>query len=360
MAGRGDTAFIATLGRTMYILLGPAVWLPLPLPGVSRAAPVSVLTLLGVSFYLECPPCFYSAVLPALLLGRYTIEREIGRGASGAVYLAFGHSEVAVTGAPFYVTIKMRFNPRSAPAVRESYFLELFNKNPFVVHMEETFVQSDHLYIVTEHCSGGDMASYLTNCTEQGESVPKETVHLWTVQLLVGVADMHRQMVAHRDLKPANLFLLDNPKHLVIGDLGLAKLMIDPSCTFTGTPMYMAPEVHLHQPYTLATDVWSIGCILYQVCMGRPPYGGRSLDEIRANIASEAPLETIPAEQYGAELSELVHSMLEKDSAKRPSLIHILSTNAWLMKIIKDIGPQLTESRVASRTRPNLTETVLI
>jgi len=234
--------------------------------------------------------------------------------------------------------------------VRESYFLELFLKNPFVVELFNTFIDNNHLFIVTEYCSGGNMRSFLENCTKQGKWLSKETVYAWTVQLVIGVSDIHRQMVAHRDLKPENLFLRDNHNVLVIGDLGESKLMIDPSATFVGTPLYMSPELHLHQPYTLATDVWSIGCILYQMCMGHPPYGGCSIDEISSNIASEVPLETIPAEWYGAEMSELVHSMLEKDVSKRPSLLHIVTTNTWFKEQIVETMTLIQSARTESTT----------
>ena len=68
---------------------------------------------------------------------------------------------------------------------------------------------------------------------------------------------MHRLQVSHRDLKPANIFITQD-LHVRIGDLGLCRLMIDPSETFVGSPMYMSPERHACQPYGLAGDVWAV------------------------------------------------------------------------------------------------------
>jgi NIMA (never in mitosis gene a)-related kinase len=91
--------------------------------------------------------------------------------------------------------------------------------------------------------------------------------------------------VAHRDLKPANIFITDEC-FIRIGDLGLCRLMIDPSQTFVGSPIYMSPEQHNNQPYSLAGDIWAVGCTMYEILMKRPPFVGTTIDEVRSNIDS--------------------------------------------------------------------------
>ena len=88
----------------------------------------------------------------------------------------------------------------------------------------------------------------------------------WFIQILFGISVLHSKKVLHRDLKSANIFLTSN-KTIKIGDFGISKVLDNTSAkTFVGTPYYLSPEVCENRPYDFKSDLWSLGCILYELC----------------------------------------------------------------------------------------------
>jgi len=106
----------------------------------------------------------------------------------------------------------------------------------------------------------------LKNWKKKGELLDERVVVNWFIQLLFGVKALHSKNVLHRDLKSANVFLTSN-KTLKIGDFGISKVLDNTSAkTFVGTPYYLSPEVCENRPYNLSSDLWSLGCIIYEMC----------------------------------------------------------------------------------------------
>ncbi|XP_034986179.1 serine/threonine-protein kinase Nek11 isoform X3 [Zootoca vivipara] len=134
---------------------------------------------------------------------------------------------------------------------------------------------------------------------------------------------MHERRILHRDLKAKNIFLKNNL--LKIGDFGVSRLLMgscDLATTFTGTPFYMSPEALQHQGYDTKSDIWSLGCILYEMCCLDHAFTGHNFLSIVLKIVEgEAP--SLPA-IYPSELDTLLHSMLSKDPSQRPSAAEIL------------------------------------
>lgn len=106
----------------------------------------------------------------------------------------------------------------------------------------------------------------MKNWKKKGELLDERVVVNWFIQLLFGVKALHSKNVLHRDLKSANVFLTSN-KTLKIGDFGISKVLDNTSAkTFVGTPYYLSPEVCENRPYNLSSDLWSLGCIIYEMC----------------------------------------------------------------------------------------------
>lgn len=112
----------------------------------------------------------------------------------------------------------------------------------------------------------GDLQTFLKNWKKKGELLDEGVVVNWFIQLLFGVKALHSKNVLHRDLKSANVFLTSN-KTLKIGDFGISKVLDNTSAkTFVGTPYYLSPEVCENRPYNLSSDLWSLGCVIYEMC----------------------------------------------------------------------------------------------
>lgn len=135
---------------------------------------------------------------------------------------------------------------------------------------------------------------------------------------------MHTQNILHRDLKTLNIFLTKDNK-IKIGDLGVAKILdnIENFATSkVGTPYYLSPEVCEDRPYNNKSDIWSLGCILYELCTLKHPFEAKNQAALLLKII-RGRYESIPR-MYSRSLAELVHSCLLKDFNKRPTIQSIL------------------------------------
>ena len=109
----------------------------------------------------------------------------------------------------------------------------------------------------------------------------------WFIQILFGLKVLHSKKVLHRDLKSANIFLTTN-KTIKIGDFGISKVLDNTSAkTFVGTPYYLSPEVCENRPYDYKSDLWSLGCILYELCTLTYPFQASNLLGLAMKILNE-------------------------------------------------------------------------
>lgn len=142
-------------------------------------------------------------------------------------------------------------------------------------------------------------------------------------EVLQGVLFLHQSKIIHRDLKPGNIFL-DNKLHIKIGDFGLATKFTekdDRKQTFCGTPNYMAPEMMSARGHSYKADVWSIGCMLYTLLVGTPPFDGAVVENTYTNIRScyyKIPL------SVHEEAASLIKLTVQRSPARRPSVDKML------------------------------------
>ena len=132
-------------------------------------------------------------------------------------------------------------------------------------------------------------------------------------------------MILHRDLKPGNLFF-DKNNNVKLGDFGLCRILSAESQyahTNVGTPYYMSPEQIKESNYDAKTDVWSLGCVLYEIVSLRPPFKANNHIQLAKRILS-SDIERIPM-RYSEDLQEVISWMLNKEPTERPSVTDLLS-----------------------------------
>lgn len=135
-------------------------------------------------------------------------------------------------------------------------------------------------------------------------------------QTLSGLSVLHERNIIHRDLKCANIFISDGVYK--VADLNVSKLMKkDLAYTQTGTPYYASPEVWQDKPYELKSDIWSFGCILYELCSLKPPFTANSMEGLFRKVMRGV-YPKIPA-VYSDKLAKVIDSCLKISPAKRPS-----------------------------------------
>ncbi|NXN05885.1 NEK11 kinase, partial [Sylvia borin] len=272
-------------------------------------------------------PRFNSACSDAVIARRYTIQRKLGNGSFGSVYLV--NDRKAKRGEELKVLKEISVgNLKPNETVEANLEAQLLSKldHPSIVKFYASFVERDSFCIITEYCEGGDLDFKIQEYKDSGKMFAQSQVIDWFIQLLLGVNYMHERRILHRDLKAKNIFLKDSL--LKIGDFGVSCLLMgscDLATTFTGTPYYMSPEVLKHQGYNTKSDIWSLGCILYEMCCMNHAFTGQNfLSVVLKIVEGETP--SLP-DRYPSRLNAVLCSMLSKNPSLRPTAAEILKSS---------------------------------
>jgi Protein kinase domain len=250
---------------------------------------------------------------PGTQVGRYEIQRRLGRGGMGTVYVA--HDPVLGR----MVAIKVFAGDLDMPDARERFSREARAaaalNHPHIVTVYDFGEFESQPYIVMEYVPGETLASMI----RRKAALSMADKLRWMEELCAGAGYAHQMSVVHRDIKPANL-MLDRAGRLKILDFGIARMLGIASNTsvMIGTPGYMAPEQITGDAVDHRSDQFSIGVVLYELLSYTEPFPGDTLPMITHRIVSQEPK---PLEQLvpdaSAELVAIVTTALKKSSAQR-------------------------------------------
>ena len=282
-------------------------------------------------------------------LNDFVIMRLLGKGSFGSVYLVKRKKDDQV-----YAMKRINL-PKSPTSEKEAALNEIrllaSLSHPNIIGYKETFcdISTGDLCIVMEYGDGGDLAKRIQFNKTNHLLFEENMIWKWIIQLLNGVVFLHSHHIMHRDLKSANIFLKKN-NILKIGDLNVSKLSKNSFAkTKTGTPYYLAPEVWEDRPYDYKCDIWSIGCIIYELCCLVPPFRATSLKELYRVIKTGYYL-PIPKE-YSNELKIVITWMLNTNPNLRKSAKEILESDIIQNKIKTGSGKALLE--IISKSQKN-------
>ncbi|NXD43737.1 NEK3 kinase, partial [Copsychus sechellarum] len=263
----------------------------------------------------------------------YNVLKVLGEGSFGrALLVHHGISDQK------YVMKEIRL-PMSSSGVensrKEAVFLAKM-KHPNIVAFKESFEADGHLYIVMEYCDDGDLMQKIKH--QGGNLFPEDTILHWFVQMCLAVKHIHDKRVLHRDIKSKNVFLTQSGK-VKLGDFGSARLLAHPmsyACTYVGTPYYVPPEIWESLPYNNKSDIWSLGCILYELCTLKHPFQAKSWKHLILKICKGS-YDPLPS-HYSYELHYLIKQMFKRNPQNRPSASTILA-RGYLTKLMKNCLP---------------------
>ncbi|KAI8616261.1 kinase-like domain-containing protein, partial [Chytriomyces sp. MP71] len=225
-------------------------------------------------------------------------------------------------------------------------------RHPNIVRYYERFVDraDAKIYIIMEWCEGGDLAGIIKQCKKENKRIPEDVVWNLLTQLLLALHECHHgnssgssagssigssgssdagskshPTILHRDIKPDNVFL-DGAQNVKLGDFGLSRIISNPEIdfakTFVGTPFYMSPELVSETSYNTKSDIWALGCLIYELCALEPPFQSKTQAGLTQKIRM-GKIEPLPP-QYSGELTATIKAMLNINHMKRPSTSEFL------------------------------------
>ena len=255
----------------------------------------------------------------------YKIEKQLGKGSYGVVFKVtkkndkniYVIKQIPLTGLAEKQISEVKLEAKILSSIKSKY----------VVKYYDSFEEKNNLNIVMEYCDGGDLNDYIESQKKTGHLLKESIIWKFFIKITIGIADIHKLKILHRDLKTLNIFL-KKELEVRVGDLGVAKMLTQTSFakTFIGTPYYLSPEICEDKPYNDKSDVWALGCILYELCTYRHPFNARSQGALIMKIIKEKQEPILKC--YSKDLQFLKDSILEKNDKIRPNCKEILSMSS--------------------------------
>ncbi|KAE9116791.1 hypothetical protein PF010_g8829 [Phytophthora fragariae] len=212
-------------------------------------------------------------------LDDYEVLKPIGKGKFSVVFKAKRRRDgqaVALKKIAIFDLMNLKAREKTLKEVRLVQSVSHSN----IIQYLDAFVQNNELYIAFEWAEAGDLKRQIRKANEKGVRFDERTIWRYFTQLCGAILYLHQARIMHRDLKPANIFL--TLKGVVkVGDLGLGRYLSENTVearSKVGTPLYMSPEVLRGESYDWKSDVWSMGCILYELAMLRSPFKSEGLN----------------------------------------------------------------------------------
>ena len=287
-------------------------------------------------------------------LNDFIVGKFLGKGAFGSVCLVTRKADKKIYAMKSINIGKLDTSQREA-SLNEIRILASLN-HPNIIGYKEAFYDENSrtLNIIMEFADDGDINRKIQENLKRRLQFEESQVWEWIIQLLKGLKYLHDNKIMHRDLKCANIFLMKNGL-VKIGDLNVSKITkSNMARTQTGTPYYIAPEIWKDKPYDYKCDIWSLGCIIYEICTSRPPFRGTSLAELGNNILRGYYL---PFSGFSNDIKNLIAKMLIVDANKRASINELLNSEIIKRKINSLGGNNIINIKENSK-KANLIKTI--
>ncbi|XP_033618548.1 serine/threonine-protein kinase ULK4 isoform X7 [Fukomys damarensis] len=297
----------------------------------------------------------------------FILYEEIGRGSKTVVYK--GRRKGTINFVAILCTEKCK-RPEITNWVRLTH--EIKHKN--IVTFHEWYETSNHLWLVVELCTGGSLETVIA----QDENLPEDVVREFGVDLTAGLRHLHKLGVLFCDVSPGKI-LLEGPGTLKFSNFCLAKVEGENLEEFftlvaeeegggdsvesvwnmkkrvQGSPIYTAPEIVRGADFSVTTDLWSLGCLLYEMFSGKPPFFSESISELVEKILYEDPLPPVPKDsslpKASSDFISLLDGLLQKDPQKRLTWSGVLQHPFWKEALSREAKePSVEDSPVSSRS----------
>ncbi|XP_016055785.1 PREDICTED: serine/threonine-protein kinase Nek1 isoform X1 [Miniopterus natalensis] len=212
-------------------------------------------------------------------------------------------------------------------------------KHPNIVQYRESFEENGSLYIVMDYCEGGDLFKRIN--AQKGILFQEDQILDWFVQICLALKHVHDRKILHRDIKSQNIFLTKDGT-IQLGDFGIARVLnstVELARTCIGTPYYLSPEICENKPYNNKSDIWALGCVLYEMCTLKHAFEAGNMKNLVLKIISGSfPPVSL---HYSHDLRSLLSLLFKRNPRDRPSVNSILEKGFIAKRIEKFLSPQL-------------------
>lgn len=262
-----------------------------------------------------------------MIANNYKIIKKIGEGSSGKVYLSekngnkFAIKKINVT----------NFSKKEKNYLISEIIIQQKHNSDYIIKLLDLFFQNNYIYIISEYACNGTLGQYIKN----NPKISPNLINKWLLQIAIGLKYLHDNNIIHRDLKCENVFL-DSNFDVKIGDLGIVKILFQKKFAITniGTPYFMSPELFKGSFYNHKTDIWSLGCILYQLLTSKLPFCGANIIQLSNNIKYKDFNRHIN-NKFKEDYLYILDRLLDKNYKTRCNLCFIYN-NTFLKKNLSD------------------------
>ena len=259
-------------------------------------------------------------------ISNFEILSELGKGAFSSVYKVIRKSDQQI-----YALKKVKLaalkQKEKENSVNEVRILASVT-HPNIIAYKEAFIEESEntLCIVMELAEHGDLLKKITQNKTTRKYFPESEIWDALIQITRGLKALHEASILHRDLKGANIFI-SKEGIMKLGDLNVSKVNKKGlAYTQTGTPYYASPEVWQDKPYDWRSDIWSLGCVIYEMAALNPPFTANDMRGLYNRVVSGV-YPSIPS-IYSNDLSNTIKALLQVCPVQRPSCKDILSIPA--------------------------------
>ena len=259
-------------------------------------------------------------------LADFTVLKQLGKGSYGTV-LQVRHNASGVIYALKKCDISKMAKREIADCLGEVRFLASVHHTN-IIKFVDAFVTRDmptYLCTVMEFADGGDLSAKVERHKARNAPLSEDVIFAYFLQMVEAISHLHKLKVLHRDLKTANIFLTANGQ-IKVGDLGVSSGSLSKgklANTQIGTPFYMSPEIWANKPYDDKSDIWALGCILYELAALKPPFNGRDISDLSKKVQAGT-FTPIPS-TFSKDLHSLISACLQVNPKRRPSADELLA-----------------------------------
>ncbi|XP_016153461.1 PREDICTED: serine/threonine-protein kinase Nek1 isoform X8 [Ficedula albicollis] len=270
-------------------------------------------------------------------MDKYIKVRKIGEGSFGKAILVKAKED----GQQYVIkeiNISKMSNKEREESRREVAVLANM-KHPNIVLYRESFEENGCLYIVMDYCEGGDLFKKIN--AQKGILFSEDQILDWFVQICLALKHIHDRKILHRDIKSQNIFLTKDGT-IQLGDFGIARVLnstAELARTCIGTPYYLSPEICQNKPYNNKSDIWALGCVLYEMCTLKHAFEAGNMKNLVLKIIS-GPFPPVSM-HYSYDLRNLLSQLFKRNPRNRPSVNSILEKNFIAKRVEKFLTPEL-------------------